>query len=1307
MKSFSFLVFFLFLIILLLPIINAGSQYPSSNTYGARYVWQFNEESFGNAVDDIAGINLIETGTVVVTTGKYGNAANYSSGTNYHANNTIDFDSGFWTKMSVCAWINPTLNGEEEFITIGYDASNRFHIMPNGAAKDWRAYFKAFNIPCDTDAGVGKPVNLSKWQHICVTLDNINFNMYVNGYLDQSVTCLYGFDDWASQATIWVGDSGALSRGTNPSAFDELLIFNKTLTAAEILNIYSGSVPGGSTASAGISINNTYPTNSSLLASNNFTFIYNLSSINLTNITRCQLLTNHTGGLTLNVTATNTTAIINGENYFNNTYISNDAKYLWRVACNFTNGTTYFSDTFYHKVDNSTPTITFNRPNANSQIPANNWSMNISGYDIFLDLMNLTFYNSTGSITYTNTTSTITTSYYSYNFSAVFAYDNNYMIEACVRDSATYSPDKPLYTATQDGFGIRFIDIETNNDITMSIEIIDKVTKNPISITGSRGAKVNISYDGKHIKYGGTIKINNLNEVFRLTYQSNNPTKRFIPKSYLPAQFITSDYGLYFHHKDLVDNGFTIIKNYLNQTTGKYVVEFTNNFIGMVIFDPITGGLHSLCENKTLYVDFQNPTAIYNNKSPNDLTLTGFIGASGINITYNFSDYNLDYTTATMFYKSNNSYNDYMFYQNGTAVSGYFSTNVDRTNQSNIYTFNLKDNQILPGTYNYGEVTLENTPHNYTNLTQNNEFVSIEFLNVSNKTQYGFLEIMALRQYGTGNLRLYYCNSSYSFTGQPAVVDSNCYNFFSINASAYDHIHTAYSSHIVAPFPVNITTGKSGGVAVTSTSYFIIRGATGSIFSYSSIPYSVGRTNVFKISTNNGVSWIDNSSTMVIDAHLHQFEPNSSLWVYGCVNDTFNHSNCTTPRQDLFGLGGLPPSAPNVYEPTYDHGNYTGNIYTNWTDSLSPNGSAINYYNVSLYLANDTKVIELRGNNSLNLSYLFNISNYSDGEYYTYVQAYDTIGFTSYGTSQNFTVDQCVWYIANTSWGNWANTSCVGSYMNYTRNYTLYENVSCNEFVNETYNEGNLTNIWEYTTYGTLVNESCVGDQRNVSQNRTEYDALRCGDNTTLVNSTLYDAIYKNTSWSSWYNITECQFNDTVQQERNLTMYDEYICAANQTFYEYRDQSCNYAAPSINIIYPAIGVTYTNITDSLNYSVYDYNNTLTCWYSINNGTNSSVMSPCANVTNITTIYGWNISAFSGANTWTVYAQDVWGLVGSVTWTFYVNFGAVGTGTTTCKIYRFGLDRNDILYTGDCPQCRYKRFGYYDITLPYFKEDNCI
>ncbi len=55
-----------------------------------------------------------------------------------------------------------------------------------------------------------------------------------------------------------------------------------------------------------------------------------------------------------------------------------------------------------------------------------------------------------------------------------------------------------------------------------------------------------------------------------------------------------------------------------------------------------------------------------------------------------------------------------------------------------------------------------------------------------------------------------------------------------------------------------------------------------------------------------------------------------------------------------------------------------------------------------------------------------------------------------------------------------------------------------------------------------------------------------------------------NTSWTSWYNISSCYANNTIDQARNRTQYDSNSCGevSNSTFFEYQAGSCNYTDPT-------------------------------------------------------------------------------------------------------------------------------------------------
>lgn len=386
------------------------------------------------------------------------------------------------------------------------------------------------------------------------------------------------------------------------------------------------------------------------------------------------------------------------------------------------------------------------------------------------------------------------------------------------------------------------------------------------------------------------------------------------------------------------------------------------------------------------------PNVTFNSQTPSDLNLTNFIGVGGVNMTYNISDYvpYLNLSSIVLYYKANSTLTNVMYYQNGTAYSGYFPKS-NYTNVSSTFTFNLLDNEVLPGTYNLGEITMERTLHNANALSQNNNYLSIELLNVTN-TAYSFFEVMAN---STNIIPIYYCNSTYT-TSSP-ITNVNCNLVYNIPANnPYDHNHSVYSSHQVIPFIINTTTGKFGTVKITPKSYFILRGAgTTQFFSIANL----SRTGAMRTSANNGNSWTNQVYT--VDSHLHQFDSTTSLWYYACASDIFGNQNCSTPRQDIIQLAGFPPSAPQVYSP--EETGYSGTIPINYTESTSYSPNVISFYNISL-MDSSNNYLKHIVNNNLNLGYLWDSSTTANGNYIIRVTACDNTGQCSSGYSELFTL---------------------------------------------------------------------------------------------------------------------------------------------------------------------------------------------------------------------------------------------------------------------------------------------------------------
>jgi len=171
---------------------------------------------------------------------------------------------------------------------------------------------------------------------------------------------------------------------------------------------------------------------------------------------------------------------------------------------------------------------------------------------------------------------------------------------------------------------------------------------------------------------------------------------------------------------------------------------------------------------------------------------------------------------------------------------------------------------------------------------------------------------------------------------------------------------------------------------------------------------------------------------------------------------------------------------------------------------------------------------------------------FAEGSNTLIAYANDSVGNLNW-TQVIFFVDSCVPNMTNTTWSDWINLTCSGDYMNQSRFIVEYDLNDCGEIENVTYYEYNLTG-----------------------------------------------PTYANTTWNDWYNISVCYPNGTIEQQQNLTQYDIYGCAANQTFFEDRIENCSpdltpptITSTTIEPYDPAIGENvsiYADADDNVNVS---------------------------------------------------------------------------------------------------------------------------
>ena len=486
--------------------------------------------------------------------------------------------------------------------------------------------------------------------------------------------------------------------------------------------------------------------------------------------------------------------------------------------------------------------------------------------------------------------------------------------------------------------------------------------------------------------------------VVVLNTPSNN-TKSFEPVQNLTVN-ITDGIG--------IKNATLYINNVYNSTIS-FVEGTLSAVVGIVVtfvdgiynwfYDVVDwAGNHAITSPNNLTIDtFPNTT--FNYQIPADINSVNAFTV-GVNISYNISDATgLDLSSIKLYEKINSSTRDIVIFSNGTGYSGYNEKSYVY-NDSRTFVWTLADNAIYPGTYNHPSTEMEALTKTKATLSGNNQYLAMEFLNVTNTTHYNIFEVYAN---SSNILRAYYCNSSYAFSSSPdtsprcVLIDTLAIN------NPYNHSHTANSNHQFIPISINTTSGTTGTVKVTPTSYLLLRGnkGAGAGVDYYYISNTT-RTNAFRVSTNGGNSWT--GQTYTVDAHIHQFSDTESLFYFQNITDISGNTNTTVEKQDLYQLAGLPPQPGVITSPT--NGFYEYSISINYTAWSSPNAYDISYYNISLLNIDLSYNNSIANNNSNLLNYTWNTTLYADGNFIIKVEGVDAYNQSSFTYSDNFTIDK-------------------------------------------------------------------------------------------------------------------------------------------------------------------------------------------------------------------------------------------------------------------------------------------------------------
>ena len=535
--------------------------------------------------------------------------------------------------------------------------------------------------------------------------------------------------------------------------------------------------------------------------------------------------------------------------------------------------------------------------------------------------------------------------------------------------------------------------------------------------------------------------------------------------------------------------------------------------------------------NWTVKVDSEAPDVDFYSKDPFDINSTN-IKSTGAYIIYNITDeFPINDSSVYLYYKTNNSLNDITRFINGTGLSGYANTSYS-SKSGNSYNFTVY-RDIYPGSYNLERTVMHSATHYNYSLDKKNEAIKTRFFNISNDRQYNFIAANVMNTTATSkDLRVFYCNSSYS-SGK-ITTSPYCTLIYELEPGAYIYFSGDYSNYRIIPFAINTTTGMIGNVYVTETGYIIFM--AGAFADEWKISYAdiVTRTDQAQTSQSGGSSWTNLAGTP--DVHIHQFSDDDTFWYYACAKDEYGHQNCSDPLFDLINHSILPPTSPYPYKPT--EGFYSGNITINYTASISPNNYSISYYNITLVNTSGDYVYTIKGNNGLNLSYIWDSTEVSDGEYAIKVVATDELGQKSYGISENFTIDNTIPEVVF-----WNRTPANETIL--PRNYQIID-FNVTEIHNDTiylqwdYGNGTVVNITP-TCSGT-GNISCTVNMTSLPEYPNWYRVF-ANDTAGNVNFTEARVIYVETAVPAFHNFgTDVDANPDYREDQfwNATVTSGY-----------------------------------------------------------------------------------------------------------------------------------------------------------------------
>lgn len=203
--------------------------------------WELNEEAGVRADSSGNGNTLQDNNTVLFGAGVIGNAADFELDTSEYLSITDALQTGLdiTGEITICAWVKMESITSTHIVVSKYDGSDNQRAYSVDVRSTGLTFILSPNGTNGTSATSIDTFDLATWYHLTATLNQTTdlMQIYINGLANGDAVS-YTTDIYDNTKKFIIGASEYTEvTGFFDGLIDEVIVWNKCLTAAEVLQV--------------------------------------------------------------------------------------------------------------------------------------------------------------------------------------------------------------------------------------------------------------------------------------------------------------------------------------------------------------------------------------------------------------------------------------------------------------------------------------------------------------------------------------------------------------------------------------------------------------------------------------------------------------------------------------------------------------------------------------------------------------------------------------------------------------------------------------------------------------------------------------------------------------------------------------------------------------------------------------------------------------------------------------------------------------------------------------------------------------